>query len=113
MKRFSLPLILMLLPCLAWSAPGPQASTASAGSSGNDLGAASTEMLNVIQALSGRWAMEVTFEPSPDAPNGAQGKGEEYWHAGAQGLTLIDEENIHVPPLDIHLLGMLWWDSAG
>ena len=40
------------------------------------------------------------------------GKGEEFWHAGAQGLTLIDEENIRVPPLDIHLLGMLWWDSA-
>jgi len=69
-------------------------------------------MLSVIQSLSGRWAVEVIFEPSPDAPNGAQGKGEEFWHAGAQGLTLIDEENIRVPPLDVHLLGLLWWDSA-
>jgi hypothetical protein len=120
MKQFLLPLILMSLPCVAWSAPKPQASVApastgadnTASSTGKDLGAASTEMISVIQALSGRWAMEVSFEPSPDAPKGAQGKGEEFWHAGAQGLTLIDEENIRVPPLDIHLLGMLWWDSA-
>ena len=82
MKRLLLPLILMYLPCVAWSAPNPQASVATAAtvadstasSTGNDLEAASTEMLSVIQALSGRWAMEVTFEPSPDAPKGAQGK---------------------------------------
>ena len=120
MKQFLFPLILMSLPCVAWSAHKPQASTApkasgadrTATSTSNDLGAASPEMLSVIQALSGRWAMEVTFEPSPDAPKGVQGNGEESWHAGAQGLTLIDEEHIRVPPLDIHLLGMLWWDSA-
>ena len=120
MKRLLLPLVLISLPCVAWSAPKPQASAApaatgaagTASSSGNDFSAASTEMLSVIQALSGRWAVEVSFEPSPDAPKGAQGNGEEFWHAGAQGLTLIDEENIHVPPMDIHLLGMLWWDSA-
>lgn len=120
MKRFLLPLILISLPYLAWSAPIPQASVAPSAngaaspssSTSNDLRAASTEMLSVIQSLSGRWAVEVIFEPSPDAPNGAQGKGEEFWHAGAQGLTLIDEENIRVPPLDVHLLGLLWWDSA-
>jgi hypothetical protein len=113
MKNVLLPLILLMsLQYVAWSAPKPQTSVAPASSSGNDLGAASTEMLSVIQSLSGRWAMEVIFEPSPDAPKGAQGKGEEIWHAGAQGLTLIDEENIRVAPLDIHLLGMLWWDSA-
>jgi hypothetical protein len=120
MKRFLPPLILMFLVFPACSAPqsgapiapAPLGAGSAASSSGSDLGAASAEMLSVIQALSGRWAMEVTFEPSPDAPKGAQGKGEEFWHAGAQGLTLIDEENIRVPPLDIHLLGMLWWDSA-
>ena len=120
MKRFLFLLLLISLPCVAWSAPKPQASGAPAAtgvagtgsSTGNDLEAASTEMLSVIQALSGRWAVEVTFEPSSDAPKGAQGNGEEFWHAGAQGLTLIDEENIHVQPQDIHLLGMLWWDSA-
>jgi hypothetical protein len=120
MKRLLFPLLLMSLPCVAWSAPKYQASGVpaatdpgrTADSTSNDLGAASTEMLSVIRALSGRWSMEVTFEPSPDAPKGAQGKGEESWHAGAQGLTLIDEEHILVPPLDIHLLGMLWWDSA-
>lgn len=120
MKRFLLPLILISLPCVAWSALKPQASVTPAAngpditssSMNNDLAAASTEMLSVIQALSGRWAMEVTFEPSPDAPKGAQGKGEEFWHAGAQGLTLIDEENIRVPQLDIHLFGLLWWDRA-
>ena len=68
MKRFLIPLVLMMLPCLAWSAPKPQASVAPASSSGNDLAAASTEMLSVIQALSGRWAMEVTFEPIPMLP---------------------------------------------
>lgn len=120
MKRLLFPLLLMSLPCVAWSAPKHQASGvpaatdpySTANSASNDLEVASTEMLGVIRALSGRWAMEVTFEPSADAPNGAQGKGEEFWHAGAQGLTLIDEEHIRVPPLDIHLLGMLWWDSA-
>ena len=76
MKRFLLPLILISLPCVAWSALKPQASVTPAAngpditssSMNNDLAAASTEMLSVIQALSGRWAMEVTFEPSPDAP---------------------------------------------
>lgn len=112
MNRFLLALMLMLLSLPAWSAPKPQASISPASSSGNDLGAASTQMLSVLQALSGRWSVDVTFEPSPDSPKGAQGNGEEFWHAGAQGLTLIDEENMRVPPLDIHLLGMIWWDSA-
>jgi hypothetical protein len=120
MKQLLLLLTLMSFSCLAWSADKPLTSVTSAAagadktasSTGDDLSAASTEMQSVIQALSGRWAVEVTFEPSPDALKGAQGKGEEFWHAGAQGLTLIDEENIRVPPLDIHLLGLLWWDSA-
>jgi hypothetical protein len=45
-------------------------------------------------------------------PKAHREKGEEFWHAGAQGLTLIDEEHIRVSPLDVHLLGMLWRDSA-
>ena len=120
MNRVLLLLILIALPCQAWCAPKPQTSVRpaatgadnTASSTGNDLEAASPELLSVIHALSGRWAVDVIFEPSPDAPNGAQGKGEEIWHAGAQGLTLIDEENVRVPPTDIHLLGLLWWDSA-
>src|ERR1039457_7229940 len=70
MKRLLLPLILMYLPCAAWSALKPQASSpaatvadSTASSTGNDLGAASTEMLSVIQGLLGRWAVEVTFDP--------------------------------------------------
>jgi hypothetical protein len=117
MKHVLLSLMLMSLPGMAWSAPRSQASVAplppaAASPTGKDLGAASKEMLGLIDALSGMWAMEVTFEPSADMPKGAQGKGQELWHAGAQGLTLIDEEHISVAPLDVHLLGMLWWDSA-
>ena len=67
-------------------------------------------MQSLIKALSGRWSLKVTFEPSKDAPAGLEGTGEETWHAGPEGLTFTDEEVMHAGPLAIILVGVLWQD---
>jgi len=66
----------------------------------------SPEMQSLIQALSGRWSLAVQFSGSA-----VSSKGEETWHPGPGGLTLVQEETLHIPGHDILLLGVLWWDG--
>lgn len=67
----------------------------------------SPEMQSLIQALSGKWSLAVQFAGSP-----APSKGEESWRPGPGGITLVQEETLHIPGHDILLLGVLWWDGT-
>ena len=51
----------------------------------------------------------VRFEPMPGLPNGVSGVGDESWHGGPGGYTLIEEEHIPTPGGAGYLLGIFWW----
>src|SRR3569833_2045988 len=89
-----------------------ESQVAVSGDSTGKLDAASPELLGLFRAISGRWAIDMKFEPSPEMPNGAQGKGEEVWKPLAGGLVLSDEEDLELPQGKVHLLGVIWWDRA-
>lgn len=67
-------------------------------------------MQSLIKALSGQWSLKLKFEPSNGAPGGAEGSGEETWHAGPGGLTFTDEETFHAGPDSIIVVGIFWQD---
>jgi len=69
-------------------------------------------MQGLVHAISGRWVIDLKFEPSSEMPNGANGKGEELWKPLADGLVLSDEEKIQLPQATVHLLGLIWWDQT-
>jgi len=64
-------------------------------------------------ALSGKWQVDVRFEPAPSTGNKViAGPGEESWSAGPGGITLIEQEHFPSPNGDTFLMGVIWWDSA-
>ena len=69
------------------------------------------ELQSMIKALSGRWSLNVKFEPNPEMPNGFASTGEETWRSGPGGYTLLEEEQMRTPSGDVFLLGIIWWDS--
>jgi hypothetical protein len=81
-------------------------------SSGLDAGAGqASELPSLIKALSGRWSLQVKFEPSPEMPKGLTTTGEETWHPAIGGLTFLEEERMSTPAGDLSLLGIMWWDA--
>jgi hypothetical protein len=71
---------------------------------------APAKLRSLIDALSGKWHLNVRFEPMSEMPNGLSGTGEETWHAGPGGFTFIEEERIPMPGGQGYLLGVVWWD---
>lgn len=71
----------------------------------------SAELQGLIKALSGKWSLEVKFEPSAKMPNGVTLSGEETWRSGPGGFTLLEDERLPTPEGDIFLLGIIWWDN--
>jgi hypothetical protein len=69
------------------------------------------ELQSMIKALSGRWSLNVKFEPNPEMPNGFVSTGEETWRSGPGGYTLLQEERLPTPSGDVFLLGVIWWDT--
>jgi hypothetical protein len=81
-------------------------------SSGLDTDAKqASELPSLIKALSGRWSLQVKFEPSPEMPKGLTTTGEETWHPAIGGLTFLEEERVSTPAGDLSLLGIMWWDA--
>ncbi len=66
---------------------------------------------DLIQSFSGRWTLSVNFESASGLPPGTEGKGEETWRAAVGGKTLLSEESWKVGPVDMSLLGVIWWDG--
>jgi hypothetical protein len=82
----------------------------SSSSSNTDAGQTS-DLASLIKALSGRWSLQVKFEPSPEMPKGLTSSGEETWRPAIGGLTLLEEERVSIPAGDLSLLGIIWWDT--
>jgi len=72
----------------------------------------SPEIASLTKALTGEWSLSVTFEPSTLAPNGLVNTGEESWHPGPGGFTLLEEEHLRMPEGEVFLLGIVWWNTA-
>lgn len=70
-----------------------------------------SELPSLAKALSGRWSLQVKFEPSSEMPKGATSTGEETWRAALGGLTLLEEERVSTTAGDLSLLGIIWWDE--
>ena len=69
------------------------------------------QLQSLIQALSGKWSVNVKFEPNPAMPKGFEGTGEEAWSRGPGGFTALEQEHIPTPGGDVFLLGIIWWDG--
>lgn len=92
----------------------PDTSATTAAKPANPTGdgdSAPTKLQGMIAALSGKWILSVRFEPTSRMPNAFTGSGEESWHGGPGGFTLIEEERLPTPGGQGYLLGILWWDS--
>ena len=87
-----------------------QTSSGSPSSLNTDAGQTS-DLASLIKALSGRWSLQVKFEPSREMPKGLSTTGEETWRGAIGGLTLLEEERISTPAGDLSLLGVIWWDA--
>ena len=70
----------------------------------------STELQSLIRALSGKWAVDIRYEPNPEMPNGFSARGEETWRPGPGHFTLLEEEHDPTPAGDLFLLGVIWWN---
>ena len=69
------------------------------------------ELDSMMKALSGKWSLNVKFEPNAEMPNGFASHGEENWQPGPGGYELLEEEHVPTPSGDVFLLGIIWWDS--
>jgi hypothetical protein len=98
--------------CFAQGTPDTSATTAAKPASPTGDGeSAPTKVQGLIAALSGKWLLSVRFEPTSGMPNAFTGSGEESWHEGPGGFTLIEEEHLPTPGGQGYLLGIFWWDS--
>jgi len=73
--------------------------------------AAVSPLRAILKALGGRWELSVKFEPASGFPKGTEGRGVETWRAAVRERTLLSEESWKAGPLDMSLLGILWWDG--
>ena len=95
----------------ASSGAKPPTTTNPVSSTGQDE-PAPIELRSLIKAISGKWRLNVKFEPTGGMPKGITGIGEESWRAGPGGFTIIEEEHIPTTPFgELYLLGIIWWDS--
>ncbi len=101
-----LALISTILLCIQ-SAQTQQANKPKASAASQSASQPSAEMQSLTKALSGRWSLTVQ-----SAGSNATFKGEEVWHAGPGGLTLVEEESLHIPGQELFLLGVIWWDNT-
>jgi len=65
----------------------------------------------IIKAFSGHWKITVKFESASGLPPGTEGAGQEIWRAAVGAKTLLSEESWKAGPIDMSLLGILWWDA--
>ena len=91
-----------LLLCTAVSAQAPNEQPPSA----------APALTEVARALSGKWQLQVHFEPVGQGGKVVDGPGEEMWSDGPGGINLIEQEHIPAPWGDSYLMGLIWWDGT-
>ena len=70
------------------------------------------KLRSLSKALSGKWLLNVKFEPAPGMGGGVSGSGEESWREAPGGIALMEEEHIPMPGGQAYLLGIIWWNSV-
>lgn len=70
------------------------------------------DLQSLAKLMAGTWNLKVNLEPSPEAPKGLQGTGEETWRPGPADLTLTDEETFSAGPMKATIVGLFWTDHA-
>src|SRR3954462_10876049 len=70
----------------------------------------SSPLPDILKALGGHWTVNVKFEAASGLPPGTQGVGEESWRPTAGGKALLSEESWKAGPVDLSLLGVVWWN---
>ena len=70
------------------------------------------DLPSLAKLMVGTWNLKVSLEPSPEAPKGLQGVGEETWRSASLDLTLTDEESFSAGPMKITLMGLFWMDHV-
>jgi hypothetical protein len=91
---------------LAWIGVGGGAVSAAESSSQ----ASGSPLTDILHALEGRWTLSVKFEAASGLPPGTEGSGEESWRAAVGGKALVTEEAWKAGPVDLSILGVLWWN---
>jgi hypothetical protein len=70
------------------------------------------DLQSLAKLMKGTWNLKVNLDPTPQAPKGIQGVGEETWRTAPLGLTLTDEETFTVGPMKMAIVGLFWMDHA-
>jgi len=65
---------------------------------------------DILKSLGGHWTLNVRFEAASGLPPGTAGTGVENWATAAGGKALISEESWKAGPVDLSLLGVIWWN---
>ena len=65
----------------------------------------------LIQSLSGSWSITLSFAPNEKMPKGGSGRGEETFHAGPGGLSVIEEYHSTGDEGEVSGLGVCWPDK--
>jgi len=65
---------------------------------------------DILKSLGGHWTLNVRFEAASGLPPGTEGTGVESWAAAAGGKALVSEESWKAGPVDLSLLGVIWWN---
>ena len=72
-----------------------------------------TPLSTLATALSGKWDLDVRFEPtSATGGKAIEGAGEESWSLGPGGINLIEQEHIPSPGGESFVMGVVWWDAT-
>jgi hypothetical protein len=71
----------------------------------------SPQIAELICALVGTWSIQLAFSPSQNMFTGASGTGEEVWHPGPGGLSLIEEYHSIGADGEVSGLGIFWPDK--
>jgi hypothetical protein len=72
----------------------------------------SPQLGELIRALFGAWSLHLAFSPSENIPTGGSGVGEEVWHPGPGGLSLIEEYHSSGAEGEVSGLGIFWPDKS-
>jgi len=65
----------------------------------------------LLRALSGSWSTALSFAPNEKMPKGGSGRGEETFHAGPGGLSVIEEYHSTGDEGEVSGLGVCWPDK--
>jgi hypothetical protein len=65
----------------------------------------------IQKMLIGDWSLRLEYQPSPTLKDGLITTGEEKWHAGPGGMSLVEDFREPLGSGEVAGLGVLWWND--